>query len=196
MKIDKIKYSDRHLELIDKRNELGARLAQVTADALALSRQEQTNDTTPVEGAIEQRLAKIMGQEVPPPTPSRLARLSEMAGEIRDLRDAVDFLDAQILVERNMDETAYRAGIAPDFRKKVRAVVLAMKTVHAANLELQEIVDAIENQGMALGSLLTHPPHYIGHPRDTNGTSARFFRDSVEIGAIEKHEFPKELLPQ
>lgn len=196
MKIDKIKYSDRHLELIDKRNELGARLTQVTADQLKLAKEDATNDTPPVEGSVVQRLAKLLGQELPSPPPSRQKQLGEMAVEIRDLRSAVDFLDAQIAVERQKDEAAYRAGIAPEFREKLRAVALAMKTVHAANLELQDLTDAIEGQGVSLATLLSYPPYFLGNPRDYNSTLGRFFREAVEIEAITQKEIPTELLPQ
>jgi hypothetical protein len=191
MKITEYTPSARHAELAAKRSELGLKLSTTTADQLTLARNEEPEFSTTVDDAASRRIAELTGLPPAVTPPNKRERLAAMAQEIRDLRSAIELLDRQIEVERNRDEAAYRAGITPAYRDRQKAVVAAMRQVHAASLDLHELVNAVEAQGVSLSSLGTLP--LIGSPRDPNGPLARFFRGAIELGVIAKKEMPSEL---
>ncbi|WP_421580097.1 hypothetical protein [Shinella sp. M31] len=191
MKIPNYTPSARHAELAAKRDDLGRKLSETTTAQLALAQNDEPEFSTTVDDAASRRIAELLGQPPAPTPPNKRERLAAMAQEIRDLRSAIELLDRQIEVERNKDEAAYRAGIAPAYRDRQKAVVAAMRQVHAANLDLHELVNAVDAQGVSISSFGSLP--LIGSSRDPNGPMARFFRDAIELGVIPRKEMPAEL---
>ncbi|MCQ1771307.1 hypothetical protein NOI24_08350 [Neorhizobium galegae] len=191
MNIEKLKHSARHDELSAKRSEIGQTLAKTIADQLALARNDEPEFEGAVDTAASRRVAELIGQPPTPTPPSKRERLSAMANEIRALRSAGELLDQQIAVERHRAVSAYRSGIAPAYRDRMKAVVEAMRTVHAAALDLHGLTKAVEDQGVSVESLGFFSPSILGSPVDPYSSLARFFREAVEMGLIAK--MPPEL---
>ncbi|MGO7152743.1 hypothetical protein [Rhizobium leguminosarum] len=193
MKIEKLKHTPRHDELEAKRKGIGEQLAKTIADQLALARNDEPEFGTAVDSAEALRVAELIGQPPAQTPPSKRDRLAAMANEIRALRAAGAVLDGQIAVERQRAQSAYRSGIAPTYRSKLRAVVDAMRNVHAAALDLNGLANAVEEQGISIESLGFFSPSLLGSPIDPHSSMARFFREAVEIGVIETKDTPSEL---
>lgn len=193
MKMEKLKHTGRHDELAAKRKEIGEQLAKTIADQLALARNDEPEFGTAVDSAEALRVAELIGQPPAQTPPSKRDRLAVMANEIRALRAAGSLLDQQIAVERQRAQSAYRSGIAPTYRGKLRAVVDAMRNVHAAALDLHGLATAVEDQGVSIESLGFFSPALLGNPTDPYSALARFFREAAEIGVIDKKDVPAEL---
>ncbi|TAZ76562.1 hypothetical protein [Rhizobium ruizarguesonis] len=193
MKIEKLKHTERHDELAAKRNEIGEQLAKTIADQLALARNDEPEFSQAVDTAEALRVAQLIGQPPAQTPPSKRDRLAAMANEIRALRAAGAVLDGQIAVERQRAQSAYRSGIAPTYRGKLRAVVDAMRNVHAATLDLHGLATVVEDQGISIESLGFFSPSLLGSPIDPHSSMARFFREAAEIGVIDKKDVPAEL---
>ncbi|KAA9386914.1 hypothetical protein [Neorhizobium galegae] len=191
MNIEKLKHSARHDELSAKRSEIGQTLAKTIADQLALARNDEPEFEGAVDTAASRRVAELIGQPPTPTPPSKRERLSAMANEIRALRSAGELLDQQIAVERHRAVSAYRSGIAPAYREKLKAVVEAMRGVHDAALDLHGLTKAVEDQEVSVETLGFFSPSILGNPTDPYSSMARFFRESVEMGLIAK--MPPEL---
>jgi hypothetical protein len=193
MKLEKLKHTERHDELAAKRKEIGEQLAKTIADQLALARNDEPEFSQAVDTAEALRVAELIGQPPAQTPPSKRDRLAVMANEIRALRAAGAVLDGQIAVERQRAQSAYRSGIAPTYRGKLRAVVDAMRNVHTATLDLHGLATVVEDQGISIESLGFFSPSLLGSPNDPHTSMARFFREAVEIGVIEKKDTPMEL---
>jgi hypothetical protein len=193
MKIEKLELSARHDELAAKRKEIGEKLSRTIADQLTLARNDEPEFAPSVDTTAARRVAELIGQPPAATPPSKRDRLSAMANEIRALRSAGDLLDQQMAVERHKAAAAYRSGIAPTYKAKLRAVADAMRNVHAAALDLHSLTKAVEDQGVSIESLGSFSPSLLGNPNDPYSALARFFRDAVEMGIISKKEFPVEL---
>jgi len=191
MKLEKLKHTARHDELAAKCKQLGEQLAKTIADQLALARNDEPEFGTAVDSVESLRVAELIGQPPAPTPPSKRDRLAAMANEIRALRAAVGLLNNQIAVERHRAQSAYRSGIAPTYRGKLRAVVDAMRNVHAATLDLHGLATAVEDQGISIESLGFFSPSLLGNPTDPYSSMARFFREAVEMDIIAK--MPPEL---
>ncbi|MBP2560349.1 hypothetical protein J2857_003118 [Neorhizobium galegae] len=191
MKLEKLRHSERHDELTAKRAEIGQTLAQTIADQLALARNDEPEFDGVVDTAASRRVAELIGQAPTPTPPSKRERLSAMANEIRALRSAGELLDSQIAVERHRAVSAYRSGVAPTYRDKMKAVVEAMRGVHTAALDLHGLTKALEDQEVSVESLGFFSPSILGSPTDPYSSMARFFREAVEMGLIPK--MPAEL---
>ncbi|WP_105419198.1 hypothetical protein [Neorhizobium sp. T25_27] len=186
MKLEKLRHSKRHDELTAKRSEIGQTLAQTIADQLALARNDEPEFDGAVDTAASRRVAELIGQPPAPTPPSKRERLSAMANEIRALRSAGELLDSQIAVERHRAVSAYRSGIAPAYKDKLRAVVEAMRNVHTAALDRHGLTKALEDQEVSVESLGFFSPSILGSPVDPYSSMARFFREAVEMGLIAK----------
>ncbi|CDZ60333.1 Hypothetical protein NGAL_HAMBI2605_09560 [Neorhizobium galegae bv. orientalis] len=191
MKLEKLRHSERHDALTTKRAEIGQTLAKTIGDQLALARNDEPEFDGAVDTAASRRVAELIGQPPTPTPPSKRERLSAMANEIRALRSAGELLDQQIAVERHKAVSAYRSGVAPTYRDKMKAVVEAMRSVHNAALDLHGLTKAVEDQGVSVESLGFFSPALLGNPTDPYSSLARFFREAVEMGLIAK--MPTEL---
>ena len=193
MKIAKLEYGAQHDALAKKYKELGAELTKVMAERIALAQSDEPEIVDAQDGAAAQRVAELLGQAPRKIAPSKRDRLAAMAEQIRDLRSAIGVLDGQMAVERHRAEVAYRTGVAPDYKAKLRAVAVAMKSVHAAALDLHKLSKGVEEQGVSLSHLGVFSASLLGSPADPYSAMARFFREAIEMNVITKSEMPEEL---
>lgn len=193
MKIDNLKYGAHHDELATKRDGLAAKLSKIFTDRITLAQSSEPEIIDTVDRDTVNRAAELLGQAPLPIPQSKRDKLAAMATEERALRAAINMLDGQIAHERKNAEVAYRNGVAPDHRKKMMALVDAMRGVHTAALDLQSLTYAVEDQGVSMASLGAFSQSLLGSPTDPYSAMARFFREAVDMGIIAKSEMPKEL---
>ena len=178
-------------ELVARRNDFGARLVKRERERL-----EYIQSDEPAEEATHPdatRLAVLLGAPPPPIVPDRRTRLAQFAEDIRILKSAVSVLDSQIRVAEAKARAAVLAVVSPLYRAKIRAVCDAFKQVHAANVDLRELTNALENDGVPWESLGVVAPRIVGFPTDQYSAVALYFRDAAEQGFLEKTEIPPEL---
>ncbi len=193
MKIKPLENSELFNQLHARQIDLSTSLARVTAERRALAQNDEPEISVIHDSAAARRVAELLGQAPPIIPPNKRERLAEMAEQERDLRTAVDRLGSQISAERKRVEDTYTRALHPEFRSRLRAVVDAMKNVHAATLDLHELTSAIDSQGISISRWPSFSPSLLGSPVDPYSAMARFFREAIEYGVIEKREMPKEL---
>jgi hypothetical protein len=151
-----------------------------------------TTATTPRNA----RVAALLGEpDVVPDKPSR-SRLTEIAIELADLREAAEAVERKRRVSLSKASAAICSGLAPEYRTRVRAVVEALKAAHTATLDLHDLTDALESSEVSWTGMGVAFPSLLGSPRDPEAPLARYLREMVDQGHMLAREVPKELHPK
>jgi hypothetical protein len=172
------------------------RIRDLESERAALAAELASESAGPALTPRNARVAALLGEsDVVPDKPSRM-RLTEIAVELADLREAFETAGRMRRVALSKASAAICAGIAPEYRTRVRAVVEALKSAHAATLSLRELTNALEEQEVEWTSLGVAFPSFIGNPCDLSGPLAHYPRDMVSQGHIGKYDLPRELQPK
>ncbi|KUL93925.1 hypothetical protein DK26_19450 [Bosea sp. WAO] len=86
-----------------------------------------------------------------------------------------------------------RAYVRPEFLRRMGMFCKALAGVHAANLSLRELEDAVEAARCNRHHEDLRVPNSIGSPKDKDGPLARFFAEAAKAGAISVRDIPAEL---
>lgn len=189
--IPKIKdCSDILADLEAKQTEIGLLIEKKFAEQLAIG--AEPGDSPPSDPA-EARVAALLGKPPAPATASRRERLGNLTLELSDLRRALETLNQQVYFERSKAMRVQRAHVRPEFLRRMQVFCRALASVHAANLSLRELEDAVEAAGCNAHHEELRVPNGIGSPTDRSGPLARFFKEAAEAGAINARDIPAEL---
>ncbi|ODT27158.1 MAG: hypothetical protein ABS54_06320 [Hyphomicrobium sp. SCN 65-11] len=177
-------------DLEAKQTELSNLINVKFTEQLAIG--EEPDDAPPVDPA-EARVAALLGKPPAPVTGSKRERLGKLTLELSDLRRALEVLNNQIYVERSKAMRVQRAHVRPEFLRRMQVFCRALAGVHAANMLLRELEDAVEAAGCNQHHEDLRVPNGIGSPIDKNGPLARFFAEAAKAGAISPRDIPAEL---
>lgn len=173
-----------------KQIEIGKLIEAKFAEQLALG--AEPDDASPIDPA-EARVAALLGKPPAPATASKRERLGKLTLELSDLRRALETLNQQIYVERSKAMRVQRAHVRPEFLRRMQVFCRALVGVHAANLSLKDLEDAVEAAGCNAHHEELRVPNSIGSPTDKNGPLATFFAEAAKAGAISSRDIPAEL---
>lgn len=179
-------------ELTAKRDDLASRLVAKEAEKLAYARQSEVEHEQAIDPA-DARVAALLGAPPPPQRSGRREVLAQMAEEIRDIKRAVEILEAQISVERTKATSVVLEKVAPEYRRRIRAIVDAFKSVHAANVELRDLTTALEDQGISWSGLGVVAPRSLGRPTDPYSPIAMYLKGASDLGFITRSDIPEGL---
>lgn len=188
----KIEYSPLLHELTAKQTQLSRQLVNLDEDRRSLAMDGEPDFASPADPAAD-RVAELLGKAPPKVAPTKRERLEAMAMESRALRAALDLLENQIRLERQRCEAQIRAGIAPEYTKRLKAIADALKVTHKARLDLSELTDELERAGVSIMSFNARAPGFLGEPHDPNSMVAHWFREMVAEGVLKSNEVPAEL---
>ncbi|MGO4837545.1 hypothetical protein AB4144_35400, partial [Rhizobiaceae sp. 2RAB30] len=119
--------------------------------------------------------------------------LARLAQEAHDLRRAVGTLEGKIATERSKATAIVQGKVAPEYRRRIRAVVDAFKSVHAANVDLRALTSALEEQCIAWEGLGVVAPRSLGMPTDPYSPIGTYMKDACDQGFITLSEIPEGL---
>lgn len=191
----KIEYSALYHELTAKQSELSRQLVKLDEERRALAMDGEPDFSSPADSTAD-RVAELLGKAPPKVEPTKRERLETMARESRALRAALDLLENQIRLERQRCEAQIRAGIAPEYTKRLKAIADALKVTHKARLDLSELTDELERAGVSIIAFAARPPGFLGEPSNANSAMASWFREMAAEGIIKHSEIPAELQPR
>lgn len=119
--------------------------------------------------------------------------MAEIALRVRDIDDAVDILRRERETERNRASAVIRDRVAPQYKKLVGDLCRALVGAHQANVAYWQLIETLQNDGVATGGLGDHRAGFIGAPRDRNSQLAMFLGQCVKDGLFAQKDMPKEL---
>lgn len=179
-------------EIENRRDAIAALITKKEAERAALI---AAHDESAANGANAlDRAAVLLGEAPAKVAPDRKKRLVELAGEIRDLRAAIDLLNAQWRQAKSRASAIVRARVEPEYRRRVQALCAALIDAHRANTELKALTDSLEANEVEWSGLGVVSNHTLGHPRDRYSHLAMDLRDAARLGLFEKREIPLELV--
>ncbi|KQY12616.1 hypothetical protein [Rhizobium sp. Root482] len=183
-------------DVTKRRDDMGAQIVAAEKERhetiLAIHRRGILESPPPTEPAAL-RVSRLLGEAPPPIVPESRAQLAEMAQRIFDLKAAWAILDARLKVEQSKANAHALAVVAPEYRKRIRAVCEALRGVHAANVELHAFTNALDNEGIAWASLGIVAPNAVGNPGNPYSPAGQYLKDAADQGFIERNEIPESI---
>jgi len=85
------------------------------------------------------------------------------------------------------------AQVTPRHSELVQAIAKAALELHRANVQYTEFSAALDRRSIKWSRLKPAFPQFVGHPRDKQSPLARYLRQLVSDGFIERGSVPKEL---
>lgn len=140
------------------------------------------------------RLARLKAGILKPDTTAKpVDRKSEIYKRRAEIETLLNEIQVAIEDERRRGSAIIVQRIAGLRRERVRAVCEALRMAHAANLELQSIVDALDTDGVVHHEFQYTRPSFLGWPTDPNGPLGRYFAEMRAAGHIDAQDIPAEL---
>ncbi|RWL45261.1 MAG: hypothetical protein EOR60_15050 [Mesorhizobium sp.] len=134
----------------------------VTADSRhALQEILRGDDSLDIDPAV----SKLLG-EPPSDKAQKRKRIADLQIKEQTLEQAIALLNERLRIARPSAEKAILAAARPEAEKRISALADALKVVDAAHLELEDLLEAIEDQGVSWGSLGQIKPFFLGSHRD------------------------------
>ncbi|MDB5825744.1 MAG: hypothetical protein JWR21_4448 [Herminiimonas sp.] len=183
--------SGRLAELEARRDKINSAVRTLDKDRMELAQAATQPEAD--EDPVDLRVARLLGEAPPKILKDHRGRLADMAQQSRDLHAALDLVLEQIRVEHSKAAAVVREKVSPEYRLRIRAICEAFRGVHAANLELRALTEALEAQGIEWSGLGVVAPRALGFPTDQYSPIAQYFRDAADLGFITRSEIPTEL---
>ncbi|MER9392211.1 MULTISPECIES: hypothetical protein [unclassified Mesorhizobium] len=167
--------------LLERENTISGSIRADRAELKLLER-ELAADETP---EIHPEVAALLGDD---PVGSKAMTRKAIAGARHRLAVAETAL-GEIQKRRTALET--KAGLAvcdavrPEVSKRVAALVASLQAADTAHGELNELVLAIEAEGVSWGSLGPIRPFFLGDARDVQRRIATYTKDVREAGYVD-----------
>ncbi len=167
-----------YAELQQKQLELTALHATKTAEVRALEKAIAADNSREVAPGI----AALLGDEPSGKALSR-KRLAELKSELRDIAAALEVVRVRISDRRTIASRAACAAVKPEYGRRVRALAEALKAAQAAREHYESLIDDLDANDIARGSLIPMQPIFLGDRRD--GHVDRWLRAAREAGYVE-----------
>jgi hypothetical protein len=173
------KRADIHIEIQNKRTEC----------AVIRARMQKTPDPG---NEHEVRLRKILGEE---PVNVRLPdadRLKQLLTELDALNAAMGTVDAAILNETRIANSLLLAdpAVKQELLRRGSAFAKAFLTLRDEHLAFNDLIDALEDQGVSVGDIRLKP-NGLSDPRDRSSSYQFGLRSFAEAGYISKSMVPE-----
>ncbi|RWK19813.1 MAG: hypothetical protein EOR43_23095 [Mesorhizobium sp.] len=125
---------------------------------------------------IAPEVAELIGE-----APSTKAKKRERVAELRRMEtvagQAIELIEKRIAAARPLAERAICAAARPEAEKRVAALVEALQAVDAAHMELNDLILAIEAQGVSAGGLGQIKPFFLGDRQDPQRKIAEYTKE-------------------
>lgn len=173
-------------KLVDVDPEYGsrvARLKQIQSTLGDLHREQDVLDgelSSMPAPSVRPAVAALVGDDVVDERGEKRRRLAELRTTIADHSAAVDYQ------RRRIDEVKGPANIKicdvvrPEYGRRVASLVAALQTVAAAREELEQLTEALTEDGVSWTRLGVFTPTFLGDRRD--GHIHRLTREAKEAG--------------
>lgn len=167
-----------YAELQQKQVELTALQATKSAELHALEKSITADTSREVAPGI----AALLGDAPSGKALSR-KRAGEMRADLNDLAAALEVLRVRIADRRTIASKAACAAVRPEYASRVRALAETLKAAQAAREHYEQLIDDLDAQDIARGSLVPMQPLFLGDRRD--GHVDRWLRAAKEAGYVE-----------
>ena len=128
-------------------------------------------------------VAALLGEVVDTTLERRPARLAELRKHAGDIEAAIEILQRRLAERRDRASAAVRAATKQEYGRRVKAVAEALQQANAAHLELIDIVDQFEREGISWTALGPMQPNFLGSAYD--GHVQRYAREAREFGYVD-----------
>jgi hypothetical protein len=187
-----IELHPRLTELESKRNTLHIeRTAKVAEAAIIRARIQKS----PSNGNVaENRVRVILGESPLPDSAPDMTRLEQLLLELNDLNRAIGILDGAIQKEKTVASRLVLNAVKPHVTILGTTFAKAFLDLHAAHLDYNKYIDAVENVGVSVSGLRVCP-NGVGFPTDLSGQYSYGIRDFIDAGFLQTSDMPKVLRP-
>lgn len=163
--------------LLLKQAELTARQADLEREKRQLEKLIAADTSPDVRPAI----AELLGDE-PGSRALNRRRVAEIRKEIGDIETALQVLRQRISDARGRASTAVVAASRPEYAKRVKAMVEAMRALDEAHRHYDELRFQFEAEDIAWTSLIPMTPTFLGGSNEPDRRIARFVREAEAAG--------------
>lgn len=116
---------------------------------------------------------------------------STIATEIKDVGAAIEELGRRIVHARVEASAKIREIVAPEHKRLVREMVVAMVQLHTSFKEYQKFTDTLNAKGIAWSQLHPMMPHFVGEPDSKFSAMADWLREAAAAGFVSVRELPE-----
>ncbi|RWA64405.1 hypothetical protein [Mesorhizobium sp.] len=163
--------------LVQKRAELYGRLRELTTEERALVKAIESDTSREVRPSI----AELLGDE-PGTKALNRKRLAEVRAEKSDHEAAIRTVEQRVRDAHTAASRAACAAVRPEFAKRVKALVAAMKTLDAAHQSFNELCQAIEAEDIKYGQLGQVKPFFLGDAADPARRIVSYIKEAEAAG--------------
>ncbi|MER9032418.1 hypothetical protein [Mesorhizobium sp. M0674] len=165
--------------LVERENEISSSVRADRAEIKLLERELATDESP----EIHPEVAKLLKD-----APSSKAVTRKAIADARHRIAVSEAAFAEIQKRRLAMETkasvAVCAAVRPEVSRRVAALVAALQVADTAHGELNELILAIEAEGVSWGSLGPVRAHFMGDHRDAQRRIATYVKDVTEAGYV------------
>ncbi len=189
--------SPKYRELTERRSAMQLELEELKRNAGALNRNIAggLHATRDVDREKEAGVARVLGSLAGDrAAPTDVENLETMRARITELEGALEAIRLDIAEARMTASSAICKAIKGHYVELAQNLAKALVAAHAASLEYQDFVDALNSESVAwaqLGPVSTDD--LFGHPRDRQSDLAIWFRYAASVGLIKPSDIPEEL---
>ncbi|WP_192359501.1 hypothetical protein [Mesorhizobium mediterraneum] len=163
--------------LLEKENEISTSVRADRAELKLLER-ELAVDATP---EVHPDVAALLGDS-PSSKASKRKAIADTRHRIAVGETALVEIQKRRLSLETKASLAVCDAVRPEIGKRVGALVAALQAADVAHGELNELILAIEAEGVSWASLGPIRPHFLGNASDGSGRIANYLKDVREAG--------------
>ncbi|KQZ99571.1 hypothetical protein ASD64_14665 [Mesorhizobium sp. Root157] len=160
-----------------RRGELQDKQRELSTEQRALQKAIASDTSHEVRPSI----AELLGDE-PGTKAFNRKRLAKVNTDISDLDQALRVIDQRIRDARGAASRVVCASARPEYARRVRAMVAAMRTLDEAHKAYDELRWQLEAEDIAWTSLVPMSPVWLGSSNEADRRITRFIRDAEAAG--------------
>ncbi|WP_337267109.1 hypothetical protein [Oryzifoliimicrobium ureilyticus] len=165
---------------------LEKKLVELNADAAETARgisELQDDIVARPPPRVSYAVAELLGETIAQELLARGERLRELRRHSEAVEVAIGEVQKRIRERQSAASAAACTSVRAEYGRRVRALVDALETVHAARSHAEDLLDAMEREGIQIERLPAVRPHFLGDLQD--GHISRFIREAREAGYVD-----------
>lgn len=163
--------------LVDRENEISSAVRADRAELKLLERELAVDDTPEVHPDV----AALLG-DTPSPKASKRKAIAETRHRIAVAETALAEIQKRRMALGTKASLAVCDAVRPEVAKRVAALTSALQAADIAHSSLDELILAIEAEGVSWASLGPIRPFFLGDANDAQRRIATYTKDVAEAG--------------
>jgi hypothetical protein len=117
----------------------------------------------------------------------------EITDDIADVKSAIDELDARIVQARYVASAAIREMVAPEHRRLIKNMAMAMIEMREAWAAYKDFADKLNAKKIAWSALAPAHPLWLGEPKGIHSPIGSWFIEMQTNGHLDHEDVPEDL---